>query len=499
QYEAEDNNLVEEKQYEIENNTFVVDSEERENISIEPILGSGLEGLDPTQYPLITSSIELSVGTRFSSWEIAEYYLKEYGRQNGKYKSKKSKPIAQQRNKGSKRTDCKWHINLSSPKYTHYVYITFVYLEHNHSINADNKRFATAFRRFDKSIMAEIEHAVVYGQCDAYMIRNLFQPKFPDQLFLTQDLSNAIQKIKRDKKVKGSDASYLLKFLLNQQKEEPTIFVQPLINIDSNRLCSIFWMTANQILLWSRYFDVILHDNTSRTNKYNYPLSLFVLVDNEGKSRLGAQVFLNNETQESYEWVLQQILDATSSEPHVFITDMDPTMNAACKNIYKNTYYIHCIWHLSQNLPKRLKSKLGHKARNSLSVNVFEQQFQALIEKIFTAGMQSMQCVESINALIHKEVSSSSYMTDVVEAIDSRMQREALNAKRLFGNIKELIQNHLSYRIIEELKNQMCELVLYQCKKIEIDSAIEFNEDQLEQIVNREKHSDESNESEIVK
>src|SRR5207247_2401452 len=162
-------------------------------------------------------------------------------------------------------------------------------------------------------------------------------------------------------------------FLLNQQKDEPTMFVQPLINVDSNRLCGIFWMTASQIILWSRYSDVILHDNTSRTNKYNYPLSLFILVDNEGKSRLVAQAFL--------------------------------------------------------------------KARNSLCIDVFEQRFQALLEKypnaydylqstiystrqswacsfinrIFTAGMQSTQRVESINALIHKVVASSSSMTDVIE------------------------------------------------------------------------------------
>ncbi|CAG8530145.1 11591_t:CDS:2 [Racocetra fulgida] len=158
--------------------------------------------------------------------------------------------------------------------------------------------------------MAEIEHAVVYSHCDAHMIRNLLQPKFPDQLFLTQDLSNAIQKIKRDKKA-----------------------------------------------------------------------------------------FLNDETQESYEWVLQQTLDATSSEPNVFITDMDSAMNAA--------------------------------------------------------------------------FSSSSSMIDVIEAIDFWMQKEALNAsfitwkyksliyhqpfiiEKLFSNIEELIQKHLSCRIIEELKNQI--------------------------------------------
>ncbi len=106
-------------------------------------------------------------------------------------------------------------------------------------------------------------------------------------------------------------------------------------------------MTLNQILLWSYYSDIILHDNISKTNKYNYPLSLFILVDNDDKSRLKAQAFLNDETQESYEWVLQQTLDATGLEPQVIITDMDPVMNATCQKIYKSTYHIHCIWHMS--------------------------------------------------------------------------------------------------------------------------------------------------------
>src|SRR5581483_454960 len=115
-----------------------------------------------------------------------------------------------------------------------------------------------------------------------------------------------------------------------------------------------------------------------------------------------------------------------------------------------------------------------------------------VLYRIFTAGMQSTQCVESINALIHKEVASSSSMTDVVNAIDSRMQKEALNASfitwkyktltyhqpfvivHMFSNIEKQIQNHLSSRIVEELHNQMCESVLYQCKKIEIGIAVNF-------------------------
>ncbi|CAB4401539.1 unnamed protein product [Rhizophagus irregularis] len=158
------------------------------------VLRLELEGLDSTQYPLLTLPIELSVETQFHSWDIAEYYLKEYGRQNGfvvnryrveyhknlssdltehvkkrtltcekagKYKPNKLKPIGQQCNKSLKKTDCKRHINLNNPKGTDHVYITFVQLEHNHSINADNVKFAPTFRKFNEDVMSEIEHAVV--------------------------------------------------------------------------------------------------------------------------------------------------------------------------------------------------------------------------------------------------------------------------------------------------------------------------------------------------
>ncbi|CAB4487762.1 unnamed protein product [Rhizophagus irregularis] len=48
----------------------IVGDEEEEIVAIVPmgpILGSESEGLKATEYPLITSSIDLSVGTHFSS------------------------------------------------------------------------------------------------------------------------------------------------------------------------------------------------------------------------------------------------------------------------------------------------------------------------------------------------------------------------------------------------------------------------------------------------
>jgi hypothetical protein len=119
---------------------------------------------------------------------------------------------------------------------------------------------------------------------------------------------------------------------------------------------------------------------------------------------------------------------------------------------------------MAQNLPKRFKNKLGAadfktfvhefwKTQNSLCAEVFETWFQTLLDnfpnagdylhdpiystwhlwarvftsQMFTAGMQSTQHVKSINAIIYKVVLSSSTMADVVEALDSRMQKEEMN------------------------------------------------------------------------
>jgi hypothetical protein len=81
------------------------------------------------------------------------------------------------------------------------MHITFIYFEHNHTINTDNIKFAPTFRKFDEAVMSEIEHAVIYKHCDVHTIRNLLQLLFSNQLFLIQDLFNAIQKIKYKKKI----------------------------------------------------------------------------------------------------------------------------------------------------------------------------------------------------------------------------------------------------------------------------------------------------------
>src|SRR6185437_14217805 len=104
-------------------------------------------------------------------------------------------------------------------------------------------------------------------------------------------------------------------------------------------------MSPEQIALWLEYHDVILNDNTAKINRYQMPLSLFLIIDNNTKSRLVAQSLVSDETVESYKWILECTKSVTMTEPIVFITDTDPAIDAALVQIYKTAYPIHCIFH----------------------------------------------------------------------------------------------------------------------------------------------------------
>ena len=121
----------------------------------------------------------------------------------------------------------------------------------------------------------------------------------------------------------------------------------------------------------------------------------------------------------------------------------------------------------------------------------------AFTSHIFTAGMQSTQCIESINMIVHKAISSSSTMAKVVEFLDSRMQKEELNKSfmkwkyksttyhqpfvvdNFFSDINALIKKYFSPHIVKVIYKQMCDSVLYRCKKISLEDANNFDNDQM--------------------
>ena len=139
------------------------------------------------------------------------------------------------------------------------------------------------------------------------------------------------------------DIETFLKRLYDKKDEDPRWVITMKLDSATGSLTHLFWMTPEQQILWLRYHDVIMHDNTCKTNRYNRPLSLFVTPDNNLKTRIVAQAIVDDESQFSYEWVFQCVKEATGVAPKVFVTDGDPAVNAAVAIQFPNTFHMHCI------------------------------------------------------------------------------------------------------------------------------------------------------------
>jgi hypothetical protein len=139
--------------------------------------------------------------------------------------------------------------------------------------------------------------------------RNLLKALFPDIHFQDQDLANVIQKYKNVDKI-DNDASALLTMLM-QKKAEDLRWVVDFELDNNNHLTRLLWMLPDQVDLWLKYHDVVINDNTTRTNQYQLPLGVFIIIDNKNKTRLVCQVLASDETLDTHVWILKCIRRAT--------------------------------------------------------------------------------------------------------------------------------------------------------------------------------------------
>ncbi|CAG8720352.1 22541_t:CDS:2, partial [Dentiscutata erythropus] len=155
---SEDNSF-----FESSNNTLVstYTDNDKELVSInntqfdENVLGSEFKNYT-SSLSLITTSIKIEVGTQFISMPVAIHYIEQYAFQN--------------------------HFSVYKHK----------------------------CETFTNSICRKR----VLNRYDTTMIKNLLQPKYLKHVFFTQNLGNAIQKIKREKEIKLSNTASLLTKLL---------------------------------------------------------------------------------------------------------------------------------------------------------------------------------------------------------------------------------------------------------------------------------------------
>ncbi|CAB5204670.1 unnamed protein product [Rhizophagus irregularis] len=163
---------------------------------------------------------------------------------------------------------------------------------------------------------------------------------------------------------------------------------------------------------------------------------------------------------------------ATHIFPAVLFTDGDPAMNAAIQVMYPQTCHLLCIYHITENIKKKARSKLYgemvhnfikdfYHMRNSYSQDQFESRYNSMlikyeayrsylekklypireswarysIAKVFTAEIKSTRRVESINGVLKKHLDQGNFIGFVKDEINDSQPISTVEIKKKNGQM----------------------------------------------------------------
>jgi hypothetical protein len=416
---------------------------------------------------------------------------------------------------------CPWHINLAFPRSASGVRINSIVGEHNHNMNPLIAEIAPRFRKLTDKMLEKVKLWTIHGKMGISTQYNLLVALFPDKIINKKDLSNAIQQFKKQAKPSKNDACQMLTKLYAKKDEDPRWIIKPRFDSEERRLNSLFWMSPDQVNAYERYHDIVIVDTTSKTNQFDMMLMLIIVVDNNFKNLIAAAAILEDETEATFSWVLQELKNSCDVTPIALYSDADPALISAIRKNYPETRHFHCIFHIDLNLRKKLKGKLhdqfeGFRAkflamRNSLCHKKFEIKWRALINEFpaceqyltrvlypcksswarysinrnFTAGIQSTQRVEVTNKIIKDKLNRSSCLTDVVGEIQKTFDQQSKKAilsecqneiptrgipsimDEYFPDLDKVLQEYLTPQILQKQRDQMAQSLCYDTVLIE--------------------------------
>lgn len=483
-----------------------------------------------------SASADLFTGKVFASWSICDEFLSAWSKSKGfnvikdkvvregdnirrriyicehgrKYTSKST------RDTSSKKIACPWRVNVSCPNMNNpnsAVFINKISDEHNHDLNVE----AVAFRedkRFSEEIMNDIQFLTQNCKMGATAQRRYLEGRYPSHPFFSKDIYAAIQRFRPTAKSLSNDAAKMSDWLDEQKEKDPRWIVARGWD-DDNTLTHLMWMTPEQVENWIQFSDCVVNDVTHKTNRYAMALSLFVGFDRNMKNVILAQGLLIDESKESHSWLFRQVTEAAGIQPTVIITDSDPAVDAAVKEVFTNTYPIHCAFHITQNLHKNLRKPLGDQyekflkdfylCRNSLVQATFHNRFAKLIEDYpqsrsyleglykskeywahsytsfkFTGGMIASSRVESVNAcikrmLFNSDASLCELMSEIHKLLNERDEKNRYQQWRLaIPSVKNLEKSNFLFTELDKCCERFLSPVILKLQRDEINQSLYY-------------------------
>jgi len=243
-------------------------------------------------------------------------------------------------------------------------YISTLTKDHNHGPASDiimsyhnrNKDLSTDMKEF----ICSLSNVGIAPED----VLSCFRRKFENAPLITaKDIANLRTPIGGG----STDAYHLLEKLQQLQAQDDQCFLRWKVDAMTKKLTHLFWMSSRQRELARDLFQVLIHDNTYKTNRFNLPAGLFSAPNRHGQTMLLAVSLASKETTSDYEWQYQMWMDAVGISPGIIFTDADPGATAAISNVLPLALHLWCLWHIHQNLRKNLGVLLGKEYQTFLS------------------------------------------------------------------------------------------------------------------------------------
>ena len=83
----------------------------------------------------------------------------------------------------------------------------------------------------------------------------------------------------------------------------------------TSKVKNLMWANGSSRMQYKFFGDVVTFDTTYRTNLYDMPFGLFVGVNNHYQSIILAGVLMRDDQEESFEWVIAELLRMMGGHP----------------------------------------------------------------------------------------------------------------------------------------------------------------------------------------
>jgi len=268
-----------------------------------------------------------------------------------------------------------------------------------------------------------------------------------------------------------------------------------------NIIQRLFFATPQMIYHYELYSDIVLIDSTYRINLYNIPLIVYSGIDSGGRNIIFGLALVNNETELTHQWCLNEFFSVHKKLPLLCITDQDLALGAVLDKEYPQVNHFLCQWHIIQNLKKHFSYLQNMKLKaiydkilllpKISSVEQYEESYQEIakdlksknymksleylervnklklkwanccVPSMFTAGIHTTSRIESINAVIKNYINSNSEISDIFDFVIAFEKKLALKLS-LDKTKKEDQINPILKLIKEKLSENIFELHLEQ-------------------------------------